>query len=185
MSLRLNFPAQFLLLKKTGRREIEIPEWMFDVDYPGHYMRRIKSVTLTIPCVTGPYSGVHCRLTLLANATRVNPLITAPAHGCCCPAKPCCCEDERAVDGYALCADDPRMVKLYGAREAIATSGGQNDAGLFELSFNDQRYLPFEYMGAVSHWRIELPKENNYFDFDSLTDAVIHLNYTAREGGRP
>jgi Tc toxin complex TcA C-terminal TcB-binding domain len=75
------------------------------------------------------------------------------------------------------------MVKLYGAREAIATSGGQNDSGLFELSFNDPRYLPFEFMGAVSRWRIELPKENNYFDFDSLTDTVLHLNYTALEGG--
>ena len=38
---------------------------MFDLDYPGQYMRRIKSVTLTIPASTGPYTGVHCRLTLL------------------------------------------------------------------------------------------------------------------------
>ena len=38
-------------------------------------------------------------------------------------------------------------------------------------------------MGAVSRWRIELPPENNYFDLDTLTDVVLHLNYTAREGG--
>ena len=69
------------------------------------------------------------------------------------------------------------------ARQAIATSSGQNDSGLFELNFDDPRYLPFEYMGAVSRWRIELPPENNYFDFDTLTDTVIRLNYTAREGG--
>ena len=75
------------------------------------------------------------------------------------------------------------MVRIYGEREAIATSGGQNDFGLFELSFNDPRYLPFEYMGAVSRWRIELPAETNYFDPDTLTDLVMHLNYTAREGG--
>jgi len=75
------------------------------------------------------------------------------------------------------------MVKFYGAREAIATSGGQNDSGMFELSFNDPRYLPFEYMGAVSRWRIELPPENNYFDLNTLTDPILHLNYTAREGG--
>jgi Tc toxin complex TcA C-terminal TcB-binding domain len=182
VSLRLNSPAQFLLLKTTGACEIDIPEWMFDVDYPGHYLRRLRSITLTIPCVAGPYSGVHCRLTLLTNITRVNPLLTAPAHGCCCPDDTCCCDHERADEGYRLCADDPRMVKLYGAREAIATSGGQNDAGLFELNFNDPRYLPFEYMGAISRWRIELPKENNYFNFDSLTDLVMHINYTAREG---
>ena len=27
----------------TGYCEISIPEWMFDLDYPGHYLRRIKS----------------------------------------------------------------------------------------------------------------------------------------------
>jgi hypothetical protein len=38
-------------------------------------------------------------------------------------------------------------------------------------------------MGAVSRWRVELPPENNYFDPETLTDAVLHINYTAREGG--
>jgi hypothetical protein len=37
--------------------------------------------------------------------------------------------------------------------------------------------------GAVSRWRIDLPPETNYFDFDSLSDVVLHVNYTAREGG--
>ena len=56
-------------------------------------------------------------------------------------------------------------------------------SGLFELSFSDPRYLPFEFKGAISRWRIELPPENNYFDLDTLTDTIIRLNYTAREGG--
>jgi hypothetical protein len=54
---------------------------------------------------------------------------------------------------------------------------------MFELNFRDERYLPFEYLGAVSRWRIELPRENNYFDLDTVTDLVLHLNYTGREGG--
>ena len=53
---------------------------------------------------------------------------------------------------------------------------------MFELSFRDERYLPFESRGA-SRWRIELPHENNFFDIDTVTDVVLHLNYTAREGG--
>ena len=59
VSLRLHFPLEFLRLQATGSCEIEVPEWMFDLDYPGHYMRRIKNVTVTIPCVVGPYTGVH------------------------------------------------------------------------------------------------------------------------------
>jgi hypothetical protein len=181
LSLRRDFPIAFLRLRTTGYCEIEIPEWMFDLDFPGQYMRRIRNVSLTIPCVAGPYSGVHCRLTLIDNVTRIDPRLIAPPHGCCCPPKPCSCRPQPS--GYELCVDDPRMVRIYGAREAIATSGGQNDFGLFELNFNDPRYLPFEYMGAVSRWRIELPPEDNYFDLNSLTDTILHLNYTAREGG--
>jgi hypothetical protein len=174
-SLRLNFPLEFLRLKATGCCEIEIPEWMFDLDYPGQYMRRIRNVSLTIPCVAGPYTGVHCRLTLLRSMTRVHPRLRDPLISCC--------DDDECDNGYRPVCDDPRIVTQYAATEAIATSGGQNDAGLFELNFRDERYLPFEFMGAVSRWRIELPQENNQFDIDSVTDVILHLNYTAREGG--
>ena len=175
LSLRLQFPLQFLKLKTTGVCEVEIPEWLFDLDYPGQYMRRIKNVTLTIPCVTGPFTGVHCRLTLLSSSVRVDPCLTCPPAACC---DHCPCEND-----YEACRCDPRFVKHFGAREAIATSGGQNDDGLFELSFRDERYLPFEFLGAVSRWRIELPRENNFFDMDTLSDVVLNLNYTSREGG--
>jgi hypothetical protein len=74
-------------------------------------------------------------------------------------------------------------VRQYAASEAIATSSGQNDSGLFEMNLHDDRYLPFEGRGAVSKWRIELPPENNYFDMDTLSDVILHLNYTSREGG--
>jgi hypothetical protein len=76
-------------------------------------------------------------------------------------------------------------VTEYGATDAIATSTGQNDSGLFELSFRDERYLPFEFAGAVSRWRIELPRETNYLPRETITDCVFNLNVTAREGGEP
>jgi len=75
ISLFHHFPDALLQLKATGYCELELPEVLFDLDYPGHYMRRIKSVTLTIPCVVGPYMGVHCRLTLLSSSTRVNSYV--------------------------------------------------------------------------------------------------------------
>jgi hypothetical protein len=213
LSLRVDFPLAFLQLQQTGYTEIEVPEWMFDLDYPGHYLRRIKNVTLTIPTVVGPYTGVHCRLTLLSSTTRVDPRLAEPAVGCCgeCPTGrrcacgpvgPCRCRGGGRVPncpcatgacpacrprydaaGYALTPDDPRAVRSYVAGEAIATSSGLNDSGLFELGFHDERYLPFEFRGAVARWRIELPPRTNRFDLDTLGDVVVHLNYTAREGG--
>ncbi len=175
-SLRLDFPFEFLRLKAMGSCVIDLREWMFDLDYPGHYMRRIKNVNLTIPCVTGPYTGVHCKATLLSSMTRIDPRLDPSATGCCCECKP----DE----GYEACPHDPRIVRSYGAKEAIATSSGQNDTGLFELHA-DERYVPFEFHGAVGRWRHDLPFETNYIERESLTDLVMQVNYTSREGGEP
>jgi hypothetical protein len=177
LSLSMHFPGAFLLLKTTGKCEIDIPEWMFDLDYPGQYMRRIKNVGLTIPCVIGPYTGIHCRLELLSSRIRVNASLPDSASRY----SPTGSEQDC---GYPpQMPSDPRFVHQYGARESIATSSGQGDTGLFELSFHDDRYLPFEFAGAVSRCRIELPPENNQFELDTLTDLVMTLNYTSREGG--
>jgi len=148
---------------------------MFDMDYPGHYMRRIKNVSLSIPCVVGPYTGIHCKLTLLSSQTRVSPHLCEVPHNCC--------KEDRYKNAYVPLPHDNRILKLYAATEAISTSNAQNDAGMFELNFRDERYLPFEYAGAVSRWRIELPIENNYFDLGTVSDLILHLNYMSREGG--
>jgi hypothetical protein len=38
-------------------------------------------------------------------------------------------------------------------------------------------------MGAVSTWRIELPADFRPFDYDSIADVILHIRYTARDGG--
>ena len=174
-SLRLHFPMEFLRLKTTGRCEVELPEWMYDLDYPGQYMRRIRSVSLTIPCVTGPYTGVHCRATLLSSVTRIDPRLELPATHCCCECN--------SGNGYETCPHDPRIVRMYGAKEAICTSSGQNDSGLFEFSRSDPRYLPFELHGANCRLLFELPFENNAFPMESLTDLLVTVGFTSWEGG--
>src|SRR5260221_8170183 len=111
-------------------------------------MRRIKSAALTIPCVVGPYTSINCTLTLLSNSTR----ISADAGG---------------PDGtYAPSTDtdDPRFVDNFAATQSIATSHAQNDTGMFELNFRDERYLPFEGAGVISRWQIDLPRDTNAFD---------------------
>ncbi len=165
ISLILNDPLALITLKETGTCTIELPEALFDADYPGHYMRRIKSVSLTIPCVVGPYTSINCTLTLLSNKTRVSSL---------------------AQRGYLEDIEsdnDTRFITNFAAMQSIATSTAQNDSGMFELNFRDERYLPFEGAGAVSRWRIDLPKDCNAFDFDTISDVILKLNYTAREGG--
>jgi hypothetical protein len=79
--------------------------------------------------------------------------------------------------------DDSRFIDNIGAVQSIVTSSAREDSGLFEQNLQDERYLPFEGAGAVSRWRIQLPKETNQLDFGTITDVVFTLRYTARDGG--
>jgi hypothetical protein len=158
-------PLALIALKETGTCLLELPEALFDADYPGHYMRRIKSVSLTIPCVVGPYTSINCTLTLLSSETRIKSGVGPEPY------------NKRAD------VDDNRFITNFAAMQSIATSTAQNDSGLFEINFRDERYLPFEGAGAVSRWRIDLPKDCNAFDFETISDVILKLNYTAREGG--
>ena len=158
VSLAAVNPAALVALKAVGACEVDIPEWLYDLDYPGHYMRRIKSVSLSIPCVTGPYTNVNCTLTQSFSKVRT----------------------ETAAADYA---DATHFHENFGSTQTIVTSTGRQDSGLFELNFRDERYLPFEGTGAISRWRIQLPREDNRFDVGTTSDVVFHIHYTARDGG--
>jgi Tc toxin complex TcA C-terminal TcB-binding domain len=161
ISLVLLDPIALITLKESGQCPVSLPEALFDTDYPGHYLRRIKSVSLTIPCVTGPYTSVNCTLTLQSNQTRIDNVASS-------------------VDDYR---QPSHFLTSLAATQSIATSSAQNDNGMFELNFRDERYLPFEGAGVISTWQIQLPQDCNAFDFETITDVVINLKYTARDGG--
>jgi hypothetical protein len=164
VSLAMLNPIALLHLKEEGNCEIELPEAIFDLDYPGHYFRRIKSVSITIPAVTGPYTTLSCTLRLLRSSIRRQSTLSTGQYA-------------------RLDNDDPRFSDSFGAIQSIATSSGQNDSGLFELNFRDERYLPFEGAGVISRWQLEMPYDFRQFDYDSISDVILHVNYTAREGG--
>ena len=141
-----------------------LPEAPFDMDGPGHYFRRIKTVALSIPCVTDPYTSVNCTLTLLKSSIRKTQVLRDGVYAR---------ED----------AEDDRFNDYFDSLQSIVTSSAQNDSGLFEPSLRDERYLPFEGAGVISEWRLELPKEFKQFDYDTISDMVLHVRYTARDGG--
>src|SRR4029077_18142778 len=64
VSLALTQPAALVQLLQTGSCSITLDESLFDRDHPGQYFRRLRSVALTIPCVTGPFTGVNATLAL-------------------------------------------------------------------------------------------------------------------------
>ena len=78
------------------------------MDGPGHYFRRIKTVAVSIPCVTGPYASVNCTLTLLKSSIRKTPVLG---------------------DGYAReDAEDDRFSDYFGSLQSIVTSSARTTA---------------------------------------------------------
>ena len=158
-------PLALLQLRTTGSCTFTMPEELFDLDGPGHYFRRVKSVGVTLPCVVGPYTSVNCTVTLQQSSIRVS---TDPGKN-------------YARQG----SNDPRFNDYYGSIESIVTSSAQSDSGMFETNLKDERYLPFEGAGAAaSVWQLTLPSDVKQFDFETISDVIVHLRYTAREGGQ-
>jgi len=156
-------PKALIDLQTTGTCNFDIPEMLYDIDHPGHYMRRIKAVSVSIPAVTGPYNGVSCKLSLISNRFRKLSSLSG---------------------GYAYTGiDDLRFVQNLVGIQSIATSTGNNDTGMFEFNFRDERYLPFEGAGAIGSWSLELPTAIRKFDYESISDVILHIKYTARDAG--
>lgn len=159
VSLARLSPLTFLTLMRKGVCEFDVPEWLFDMSYPGHYFRRISSVSISVPGVVGPYAGINSTLTLLKHSIRTVP--------------------------DACGEDDQKLKHDFSRTQSIATSTAQDDSGVFEISYADDRTRPFERAGAISRWRLELNRaDNRELDFESITDVVLHIRYTARDGGQ-
>lgn len=164
-------PNALLTLLEKGACDFELRESLFDGDYPGHYQRHLVRVSLTVVYPNpGKFDNVKGTLTLVKNSVRISTDLSS---------------------GYprlTLPAQDPRFVDQYGAvPQKIVLGNAQDDPGLFEnqihYQITDSRYLPFEGAGAISSWHLELPAATNEIDLTTVSDVVIHLYYTALDGG--
>ena len=169
ISLRQMNPYQLLTLRETGSCTFDVPEVAFDTDFPGHFFRRIKTVSLTVPCIVGPHTGVNATLRLLKHRYRNDALATSSRD---------------YVEDTSSGSLDARFRTDMIPIDAVAASSAQNDAGAFELSLKDERFVPFEGAGAISSWQLTLPPTSfRPFDYASIADVILSMRYTACEGG--
>jgi WD40 repeat protein len=153
ISLASVAPVAFQQFKETGVLDFEtLKEW-FDRDFPGHYMRLIRDVNVSIFALIPPNSGIH--------ATLSNPGIS------------------RIISGPPF--EEPSIV--YRLPESIALSGAQKATGLFELSPDDPMLLPFEGAGVATTWKLEMSRGANRFDYDTIADVLFTIRYTALDDG--
>jgi hypothetical protein len=176
VSLRSINPLALIALRGMATAEFAVPEVLFDMDFPGHYARRIKSVAITIKMNTvgsgstdiDPYAQANCTLRLTANKFRISPFVRG-----------------RSDYPEKTDADDSRFTAVnHVPISAIAASSPTHDAGVFEVQFDGDRFLPFEGAGAISSWRLEFHDAFRTLDLNAIQDVILHISYTARDGGR-
>jgi hypothetical protein len=166
VSLRQLNPLALIQLKESGSCEFALPEVLFDMDYAGHYLRRIKSVSLRIPCILGAHTSLNCTLRLLEHKFRTSAIA----------------KNKNAYPEQTD-ATDERFSTVNIPISAIAVSSMDDEHGVFELNFHDERYLPFEGAGTIGKWRLELPDTFRQFDYDTITDVIMRVRYTSVDGG--
>lgn len=123
-------------------------EW-FDTDFPGHYLRLIKAVKVTVIALVPPLDGIRATLR--------------------------CGGISKVVVGGPPFKE--RVIKR--PEEAVALSAPYQASGVFALNYEDELLLPFEGHGVEAEWSFEMPKASNQFDYSTIADIYLTVDYTA------
>lgn len=151
ISLSTLAPVEFQKFKETGQLIFETSLSTFDRDFPGHYLRLIRSVKTSIIALVPPLDGIKATLT----NTGISRVV---------------------VENNTIF----RKIQVKRTPESVSLSAGTNANGLFELNpMNSDKLLPFEKTGVESQWILDLPKASNFFDFNTIADVIITIEYTA------
>ncbi|MCC8379371.1 Tc toxin subunit A [Xenorhabdus sp. PB30.3] len=164
---------------------------LFDDNYPGHYLRQIKRISVSISLDTLNLGSVlSSEISAILTQTSSSTLTHPDMDGV-----------NWLYDPNRKAGNSKNVVNNLRAQQQIALSSLSEDDGsvakenwLYTLMFDDDRYLPFEGTGAISTWTLEFPDQDvidNIFYYPGLVpvwrlkDINIHIHYTAVDGGKP
>ncbi|WP_340611251.1 Tc toxin subunit A [Xenorhabdus bharatensis] len=164
---------------------------LFDDNYPGHYLRQIKRVSVSISLDTLNLGSVlSSEISAILTQTSSSTLTHPDMDGV-----------NWLYDPNRKAGNSKNVVNNLRAQQQIALSSLNEDDGsvakenwLYTLMFDDDRYLPFEGTGAISTWTLEFPDQDvidDIFYYPGLVpvwrlkDINLHIHYTAVDGGKP
>lgn len=165
---------------KKNRLWIRLTQKMFDEDYPGHYLRQIRHVSVEFKLkpdakTLTETSVLRAVLTQRANNLHVTPDIEGArwlrAPGSETPSS--IRRNLRANQYILISSTKPRVHD-----DPMTTVVLRNE-------FMDGRYTPFEGTGAVSEWTLTLPGDEamRAAYAEDIEDIVLRLDYSAVWGG--
>ena len=149
ISLARLAPAEFQRFRESGVMQFETTMDMFDRDFPGHYLRLIKRVRTSVIALVPPTQGIRATLST-TGASRV------------------------VIGGEIF-----QTVVVRRDPESVALSSPRDATGLFELDPQAEMLMPFEGSGVAAQWEFQLPKAANLFDYSTIADVLITIEYTA------
>lgn len=151
MSLASLAPAEFQRFRESGIMRFATPMALFDHDFPGHFLRLIKRVRISVIALIPPTEGIKAAL----SATGISRVVIN--------------------SGAAFQTTEVRR-----APESVALTSPINATGLFELTPQPQEKLfPFESIGVDTAWEFRMPKAANFFDYNTIADVLLTIEYTA------
>lgn len=122
----------------------------FDVRSPGYYLRLIHRVRLMVVALIAPTQGIRATLSNSGISQ-----VVVPRDG-----------------GFG-------SVALQRGFEQVLFTSTMNSSGQFELDVQPELLSPFQGSGVATRWVLELPRAANAFDYSSLADVVVTIEYTA------
>lgn len=149
LSLTTLDPYAFALFRNTGVLSFNTPLRMFDEVLPGLYLRLIKRVRTSVVALIPPVVGIRAILT---------------ASG---------------VSRVVIGGDVFQETKIQRDPELVALSSPVNATGVFELDAQSELLMPFESMGIDTRWEFAMPRASNPFDFQTIADVLVTIEYTA------
>jgi hypothetical protein len=149
ISLSQLAPLEFQRFRESGVLTFATPRQLFDRDFPGHYLRLIRQVRASVVALIPPNQGIRATLT---------------ASGL-----------SRVVTG----GDVFQPMTVRRDMESVALTSPAGATGLFELAPQSDLMMPFEFMGVDTIWNLEMPKAANPFDYRTIADVLLTIEYTA------
>lgn len=148
-SLAALSPVEFERFRETGLMQFGTVREQFDRDFPGHYLRLIRQVRTTVIALIPPTIGIHATLSNLG------------------------------VSRVTINDGEFQDIEVHHGPQSVALTGAVNASGVFDLNQPSELLQPFEAIGVDTFWEFSLPKPANPFDFDTIADVLITIDYTA------
>lgn len=147
-------PIALQQFRESGVVSFATPMELFDREAPGRYLRLIDDVSVSIVALTDPTHGINATLQTTGNSW--------------------------VVVGDTIYRKKP--IRRQPQSIALDRARGEERDGEMRLTPSDrERLRPFEYSGVETEWKLRMPKAANQFDYDTIADVLLTIEYTARE----